>query len=214
MARKTVSTVRVSRPWAWRTMFLAMAGMSLAACAGGPRPSTSTGVASSRTPLHGTEKPYQVNGVWYYPKSQPNYDEIGMASWYGQRGHNPYTADGEVFDDRLPSGAHKTLPLPSLVEVTNLANGRTLVVRLNDRGPFVSGRVIDLSREAAAELDFLTAGVTRVRVRYIGQADGSSPKRRFEASSSPPVQPRPTALPDVDSLLADTGTPQDGRGGR
>jgi rare lipoprotein A len=141
-------------------MFLAMAGMSLAACAGGPRPSTSTGVASSRTPLHGTEKPYQVNGVWYYPKSQPNYDEIGMASWYGQRGHNPYTADGEVFDDRLPSGAHKTLPLPSLVEVTNLANGRTLVVRLNDRGPFVSGRVIDLSREAAAELDFLTAGVT------------------------------------------------------
>jgi len=195
-------------------MFLAMAGLSLAACAGGPRPPVATGVAASRAPLHGTEKPYQVNGVWYYPKSQPNYDEIGMASWYGERGHNRYTADGEVFDDHLPSGAHKTLPLPSLVEVTNLANGRTLIVRLNDRGPFVSGRVIDLSKEAAAELGFLASGVTRVRVRYIGQADGSKATRRFEASN-PPIQPKPAAvLPDVDSLLADTSAPQEGRGPR
>jgi rare lipoprotein A len=148
--------------------------MTLAACASGPRP-PAAGVATQGQPSpdyggYKVGKPYQVHGVWYYPKDQPNYDEIGIASWYGYQFHNQNTADGEVFDMNLPSAAHKTLPLPSLVEVTNLANGKTLVVRVNDRGPFVDGRIIDLSKEAASELGFVTAGVTKVRVRYVGRA--------------------------------------------
>jgi len=164
-------------PHASRELVLGLAGLTLAACASGPRndlaPVASAGAAGAPTPRYTGYKvgaPYQVKGVWYAPKEQPSYDEIGIASWYGEQFHNQYTADGEVFDMHLPSAAHKTLPLPSLVEVTNLANGKKLIVRVNDRGPFVDGRVIDLSKEAAAELGFVTAGVTKVRVRYVGQA--------------------------------------------
>jgi rare lipoprotein A len=154
---------------------LALGACTLVACAGGPQPQVQPGAnvggqPSARYGGYKVGKPYQVRGVWYYPKEQPDYDEIGLASWYGYQFHNQYTADGEVFDMTLPSAAHKTLPLPSLVEVTNLANGKTLVVRVNDRGPFVDGRIIDLSKEAAAELGFVAAGVTRVRVRYVGKA--------------------------------------------
>jgi rare lipoprotein A len=160
---------------------LAFAGLSLAACASGPRypaPSASGygGMADngSRPPSHyphnGTSKPYQINGRWYYPAEQPDYDEVGLASWYGDQFHNHYTADGEVFDMNLMSAAHKTLPLPCLVEVTNLANGRKMVVRVNDRGPFIDGRIIDLSKAAAKELGFYGQGVTQVRVRYVGPA--------------------------------------------
>jgi rare lipoprotein A (peptidoglycan hydrolase) len=152
-------------------------------------------------------QPYQVRGVWYYPKEQPDYDEIGIASWYGEAFHNHYTADGEVFDMTLPSAAHTTLPLPSLVEVTNLANGKTLIVRVNDRGPFVDGRVIDLSKEAAAELGFVAAGVTRVRVRYVGRAPdaGGMSARQQIAQASPPKAPAST--PSRMPALADTGAP-------
>ena len=134
-----------SRAIAWRGALVALAAASLAACAGGPRPDLDTantgGAPTSRYAGYKVGKPYQVKGVWYYPKDQPNYDEIGIASWYGEQFRNRYTADGEVFDMAMASAAHKTLPLPSLVEVTNLANGKTLVVRVNDRGPFVEGRV-------------------------------------------------------------------------
>lgn len=203
------------------TLFAA-AGLTLAACAGTlePAPVAPPGpvAAGPQAPPPGTQgqpspryngykvgQPYQVHGVWYYPKAQPNYDEIGIASWYGEQFHNHYTADGEVFDMRLPSAAHTTLPLPSLVEVTNLANGKKLIVRVNDRGPFVDGRIIDLSKEAAAELGFVTAGVTKVRVRYIGQAadpPGYDPHqemasaRRTHARSAPVLAlaapPRPS----------------------
>ncbi len=121
-------------------------------------------------PLRGTMKPYQVKGVWYVPREQPNYNETGIASWYGQQFHNKSTANGEVFDQWRVSAAHKTLPLPSMVEVRNLDNGRTLKVRVNDRGPFVDGRIIDLSRAAAEELGFAGKGVAKVRVRYLGPA--------------------------------------------
>jgi rare lipoprotein A len=176
--------------WALRAVLLGAVAATLAACAGGPRPQTGIGAGGAPTSRYAgykVGKPYQVNGVWYYPKAQPNYDEIGIASWYGEQFHNHYTADGEVFDMNMPSAAHKTLPLPSLVEVTNLANGRTVVVRVNDRGPFVSGRVIDLSRAAATELGFTAAGVTRVRVRYVGQAP-DPPLRGLP--SRDPAQPR------------------------
>ncbi len=178
-----------SRAIAWRGALVALAAASLAACAGGPRPDLDTantgGAPTSRYAGYKVGKPYQVKGVWYYPKDQPNYDEIGIASWYGEQFRNRYTADGEVFDMAMASAAHKTLPLPSLVEVTNLANGKTLVVRVNDRGPFVEGRVIDLSRAAAAELGFVGAGVTKVRVRYVGQAEAPPEPRQDLASRLP-----------------------------
>ena len=118
----------------------------------------------------GTWKPYQVNGQWYYPADEPDYDQIGIASWYGDAFNGKPTADGEIFDTQAYTAAHKTLPLPSIVEVTNLDNGRSMQLRLNDRGPFVGDRLIDLSKGAADKLGILRPGLARVRVRYIGQA--------------------------------------------
>jgi len=115
-------------------------------------------------------RPYEIHGRWYRPQAQPGYDEVGTASWYSYESHNRTTADGEVFDARLPTAAHKTLPIPSYLEVTNLGNGRRIRVRLNDRGPFVAGRIIDLSRAAAVQLGFYGQGTARVRVRYLGPA--------------------------------------------
>jgi rare lipoprotein A len=200
---------------------LAVLGLSLAACAGGPPAPVAGGGAgrapgqpSSRYSGYKVGQPYEVKGVWYTPREQPNYDEIGMASWYGEAFHNHYTADGEVFDMTLPSAAHTTLPLPSLVEVTNLANGKTLIVRVNDRGPFVDGRIIDLSKEAAAELGFVTAGVTRVRVRYVGRAPdaaGMSARTQIASAAPAPKAPPPAsvAAPPPSRLvaLAEAGAP-------
>ncbi len=132
--------------------------------------------ASTHAPLGGVSgeraynRPYEIRGRWYRPEAQPGYDEVGMASWYSYEAHNRTTADGEVFDARLPTAAHKTLPIPSYLEVTNLSNGRRIRVRLNDRGPFVAGRIIDLSRAAAVQLGFYGQGTARVRVRYLGPA--------------------------------------------
>jgi rare lipoprotein A len=172
MTRYAIPALEDGKGLMLRAGLLALIAASLAACASAPKPQLGAGgEPTSRYAGHKVGKPYQVKGVWYYPKDQPNYDEIGIASWYGEQFHNHYTADGEIFDMGMPSAAHKTLPLPSLVEVTNLANGRTVIVRVNDRGPFVEGRVIDMSRAAAEELGFVAQGVTKVRVRYIGQAD-------------------------------------------
>jgi rare lipoprotein A len=115
-------------------------------------------------------KPYQIAGVWYVPAEQPDYDAVGTASWYGDAFHGRSTANGEVFDMTLASAAHATLPLPSIVEVTNLDNDRSIQVRVNDRGPFKPGRIIDLSREAADQLGFRSQGTAKVRVRYVGRA--------------------------------------------
>jgi len=127
-------------------------------------------VDRSGKPLRGTMKPYQVRGRWYTPREQPGYEEVGLASWYGAAHHGKPTATGERFDQWSISAAHKTLPLPCVVAVTNLDNGKTIRVRVNDRGPFVDGRIIDLSRAAAEELGFDRKGVTRVRVKYVGPA--------------------------------------------
>jgi len=112
-------------------------------------------------------KPYKVGGVWYYPKVDYAYSETGIASWYGPKFHNRPTANGRIFDMNAISAAHRTLPLPSIVRVTNLENGRSLKVRINDRGPFAQGRIIDLSRRAAQLLGFERAGVARVRVDIV-----------------------------------------------
>ena len=124
-------------------------------------------------PRKGTYKlgaPYVINGVRYVPQHNPYYDEVGLGSWYGRDFHGRQTANGEVFDMGRVSGAHPTLPLPSLVRVTNTQNGRSIVVRINDRGPFVGGRIIDLSRRAAQRLGYVDRGVARVRVQYLGPA--------------------------------------------
>ncbi len=110
---------------------------------------------------------YQVKGVWYTPRADYDYDETGTASWYGPGFDRQPTSDGEIYDMNQLSAAHKTLPLPSIVEVTNLQNGRELRLRVNDRGPFVDGRIIDLSRRAAQLLGFEARGTASVRVKIL-----------------------------------------------
>ncbi len=115
-------------------------------------------------------KPYKIAGKWYKPKDEPNYDRTGVASWYGPNFHGRKTANGEIFDQYGISAAHPTLPLPSYVRVTNLENNRSIIVRVNDRGPFASGRIIDLSKRVADILGVVQKGTARVRVKYVGKA--------------------------------------------
>jgi rare lipoprotein A len=115
-------------------------------------------------------KPYQVAGKWFTPKVQPGYDRKGAASWYGEAFHRRKTSNGEYFDMNMLTAAHPTLPLPSYAKVTNLDTGTTIVVRLNDRGPFVGTRIIDLSKRSAEALDFKSRGKANVRVQWIGNA--------------------------------------------
>lgn len=115
-------------------------------------------------------EPYQVAGRWFTPREQPGYDKKGLASWYGEAFHRRQTSNGEYFDMAMLSAAHATLPLPSYAKVTNLENGRSVVVRINDRGPFVDTRVIDLSKRSADVLGFKRQGTAMVRVQYIGPA--------------------------------------------
>ncbi len=115
-------------------------------------------------------KPYKVACVLFKPKEQPNYDKKGVSSWYGEDFNRRMTSNGEYFDMNRLTAAHATLPLPSYVKVTNLENGREVVVRLNDRGPFVGTRIIDLSKATASALDFKHKGKATVRVQYIGLA--------------------------------------------
>ena len=115
--------------------------------------------------------PYKVAGQTFVPRHDPNYDRTGIASWYGDDFHGRLTANGEIFDKHRLTAAHPTLPLPSLVRVTNLENGRTAILRVNDRGPFLHGRLIDLSHASAVELGFMKRGIARVRVTYLGPAD-------------------------------------------
>ena len=122
-------------------------------------------------PQYKVGTPYQIAGVWYYPKEEPDYDQTGIASWYGDAFHGRLTANGEIFDRTTISAAHPTLPMPVNVRVTNLDNGRSIVVRINDRGPFVRGRIIDLSEQAAELLGFKQQGLARVRVSFISRAD-------------------------------------------
>ncbi len=111
--------------------------------------------------------PYQIDGRWYYPRVDYAYRETGIASWYGPGFHGKPTANGEIFDQNALTGAHRTLPLPSMVRVTNLDNGRSLKVRINDRGPFKNGRIIDLSRRAADLLGYRNRGTAKVRVELM-----------------------------------------------
>ena len=122
-------------------------------------------------------KPYQVGGMWYTPREEPGYNRVGRASWYGELFHGRRTANGEIYDmDRL-SAASPTLPLPVYAQVTNLTNGRTIVVRVNDRGPYANDRIMDLSRHSAEVLGFRGSGTALVRVKYLGRAPLSGDDR-------------------------------------
>jgi len=115
-------------------------------------------------------KPYTVAGRVYVPEEDPNYRAEGMASWYGDDFHGRLTANGEVFDMTALTAAHPTLPIPSYARVTNVRNGKSLIVRVNDRGPYHGNRLIDVSNKAAELLEFKSNGVARVRVEYVGRA--------------------------------------------
>ena len=114
--------------------------------------------------------PYKVRGKWYNPKEEPGYRKTGAASWYGDAFHGRLTANGEIYDMTHLTAAHPTMPLPSYARVTNTANGSSVIVRVNDRGPYSNGRIIDLSKRAAEMLDYHHAGVARVQVEYVGRA--------------------------------------------
>lgn len=120
---------------------------------------------------YSSPKPYKVAGKWYEPIRDPRgYEATGTASWYGPNFHGRLTANGEVFDRAGLSAAHPTLPLPSYVRVTNTSNGHSVVVRVNDRGPYMSSRMIDLSERAAGILGFQNAGTARVHIEFMGMA--------------------------------------------
>jgi rare lipoprotein A len=116
-------------------------------------------------------RPYKIAGRTYYPNEQTaGYSAVGMASWYGDAFHGRRTANGEVYDKMSLSAAHPTLPLPSYVRVTNLSNHYSIIVRVNDRGPYHGGRVMDVSQRVAEALDFKQIGTAKVRVDYVGKA--------------------------------------------
>ena len=144
-------------------------------------------------------QPYQIAGVWYYPREDQFYDETGIASWYGSDFHGKTTANGESYDMDTLTAAHRTLPLPVIVRVTNLENGRSLLVRVNDRGPYARGRIIDLSRKAAQLLGVYDRGTARVRVQYEGRAEvgAGAPTGGVEMASAQPSDVRAAPIENV-----------------
>ena len=144
--------------------------------------------------------PYIVAGRVFIPPDNPHYRADGVASWYGSDFHGRSTANGEIFDAEAITAAHPTLPLPSYVRVTNLSNGRSLIVRVNDRGPYAGNRIIDVSKHAAYLLGFTVSGTAWVRVEYVGPApiEGSD-DRVLEASLR---QDEPAPAPGTTKLAA------------
>ncbi len=130
--------------------------------------------AATRLPRGGGRdqlgKPYAIAGKMYYPKEDRKYRKKGAASWYGDAFHGRLTANGEIYDMTHLTAAHPTMPLPSYARVTNVANGSSVIVRVNDRGPYAHGRIIDLSKRAAEMLDYTHVGVAQVQVEYVGRA--------------------------------------------
>lgn len=176
---------------------------------------------STQAPSSGTGykvgKPYRVAGNWYYPAEDFTYNETGVASWYGPGFHGRRTANGERYDQNALTAAHPTLPMPSAVRVTNLENGRALILRINDRGPFARGRIIDVSRAAADKLGFRGAGTAKVRVEILGDesrrlklASLNSPRGQAEQVqiAAAPARDAVTveSLPDIGGRPANQAT--------
>ena len=140
----------------WQWVLVVCLAFALASCGRG-----------DANPIYKVGTPYTIEGVRYHPERDLGYDETGLASWYGHKEKGRLTANGEIFHPGRITAAHKTLPMPSAVRVTNLENGRSISVRINDRGPFVAGRIIDLSTKGAELLGFREQGVARVRVQAL-----------------------------------------------
>jgi len=180
---------------------LALAGFLLAACATEEAARPSDQVVDTEGPIdeqmigeYKVGRPYQVAGVWYYPKVDYSYRDTGIASWYGPGFHGRRTANGEIFDQFDVSAAHPTLPMPSVVRVTNLENGRVLMVRVNDRGPFKNGRIIDMSRRGAQLLGFEGKGTAKVQVEIMEEesrqhAAAAQNRQLADAEGAPPAVP-------------------------
>lgn len=149
--------------------------------------------------------PYQVNGITYRPQENYNYKEVGIASWYGPDFHKGLTANGETYNMHVMSAAHRTLPLPSVVKVTNLENGKTVVVRVNDRGPFVNNRIIDLSKSAADKLGFLDSGTAKVKVEIMAD-ESKALKKKILAAGGKVVGGAPLTEAKTDESV-DSQTP-------
>lgn len=186
-----------------RYFLLGALALALAACSSNEPPTTTA------SGTYKVGKPYKVNGRWYYPKSDPSYDRIGTASWYGADFHGLKTANGEVFDMNRVSAAHPTLPLPSLVRVTNMENGRSIVLRVNDRGPFVDDRLIDLSQAAARELGYERNGLAKVRVQFVQIADDAVAPSVVPATFKAPrrLPPRPAVVAEPEPAIAAASLP-------
>lgn len=142
--------------------------------------------AGPPNPTYKVGKPYRVSGKTYRPEANPHYDRTGLASWYGSQFHGRKTANGDIFNMNDLTAAHTTLPMPSYVRVTNLDNGRWLILQINDRGPFVGDRLIDVSRRAAQLLGFEKKGVTRVRVQAVDGPRGKPPVQTLAKTAPPP----------------------------
>ena len=215
-----------------RRLLAAALTLAVGACAGYSGPSAQGDHDKRSQGYYKVGNPYQINGIWYYPAEDYAYDETGIASWYGPGFHKERTANGETFNQEEVTAAHKTLPLPSLVRVTNLDNGRSIVVRVNDRGPFVGARIIDMSHRSAQLLGFDRVGTAKVRVQILpdesravaaaaragtpaeysdlGPSPAAAPRGMVEVSGLPPPKP-PMARPPVAPPATLAGTTEDGR---
>ncbi|MBE9557467.1 MAG: septal ring lytic transglycosylase RlpA family protein [Proteobacteria bacterium] len=212
--------ISVRRVFPWLAM--AMSAILLAACVT-DKPTAETAAGDPANLIPGALPPppyskpfdpgtfkvgnaYQVEGLWYYPKVDLAYEESGIASWYGPNFHGKKTANGEIFDMNLIGAAHKTLPLPSVVRVTNLENGRSLIVRINDRGPFVRGRIIDMSKRAAELLGMTSKGTAMVHVRLLPEEsrraalDAGASGKDLMAFGAPPPKASPSVPVSVEVL--------------
>lgn len=133
----------------------------------GGSPYSQAAAIKSQGGMYKVGNPYKIFGTWYYPKEDYSYSEVGTASWYGKDFHARKTANGEKYDMNTLTAAHRTLPLPSIVKVTNLENGRSLILRVNDRGPYAKNRIIDISKRGAQLLGFQVQGTAKVRVEVM-----------------------------------------------
>ena len=184
-------------------------GLLAAGCASAPPPPGSPVSVPASAGVYKIGSPYQIAGTWYYPREQPDYDETGIASWYGPSFYGKRTANGEIYNAGDLTAAHRTLPMPVNVRVTNLENGRSIIVRVNDRGPYAKGRIIDLSERAATLLGYIQNGTARVRVTYVGRADlnGGLPAEETPPEIARAVPAAPTAKVDSDALAIVPGAP-------
>ena len=200
-----------------RIAVMAIGCLTLAHCSSGSNYSDRVVADGEPVPKGGGSyrlgKPYNINGRTYVPSDNPSYRAEGVASWYGPDFHGRQTANGELYDMHAISAAHPTMPLPSYARVTNLDNGRSIIVRVNDRGPYVRNRIIDLSIGTAKALNFYGHGLARVRVEFVGRApiEGSDDKLLLATlrEGSPAPAPSKVMLASAKPFLPEAPSSRD-----